>query len=81
MQVNTLSGDRKSDAWAPAHEAVQPRSVWRNSRQVRCDTTFSNNTSTGCVISDVRPQLVMSESQYGAAAATYNWGEQILIDH
>lgn len=51
-----------------------------NPRKVRCDTTFSNDTSTGCVISDVQPQLVLPLSQYGAAAATYAWAQQKLID-
>ncbi len=51
-----------------------------NPRKVRCDTTFSNNTSTGCVISDVQPQLVLPLSEYGAAAATYAWAQQKLID-
>ncbi len=54
---------------------------WSNPRQVRCDTTFADNTSTGCVIPDIRPQFTLSLSEYGAAAAAYGFAEQDWIDH
>ncbi|MDT0468813.1 hypothetical protein [Streptomyces gibsoniae] len=60
----------------PGATPLNAHSTWSNSRQVRCDTTFANNTSTGCVISDVRAQLILPLSTYGAAAATYGWAEQ-----
>ncbi|GHA73942.1 hypothetical protein GCM10010345_90800 [Streptomyces canarius] len=55
--------------------------TWSNPRQVRCDTTFANNTSTGCIIPSIRAQLILPLSTYGAAAATYAWAENNLIDH
>ncbi|MFD8726327.1 hypothetical protein ACFV2H_52695 [Streptomyces sp. NPDC059629] len=65
----------------PGATPLNAHSKWSNPRQVRCDTTFASNTSTGCVISDVRAQLILPLSSYGAAAATYGWAEQNLIDH
>lgn len=65
----------------PGTTPININATWSNPRQVRCDTTFASNTSTGCVISSVRAQLILPLSSYGAAAATYGWAEATLIDH
>ncbi|WP_405987931.1 hypothetical protein [Streptomyces sp. NBC_00986] len=65
----------------PGTTPINIHATWSNPRQVRCDTTFADNTSTGCVISDVRAKVVLDQATYGAAAATYGWAENYLIDH
>ncbi|MEU9281456.1 hypothetical protein AB0D87_42120 [Streptomyces sp. NPDC048342] len=65
----------------PGTSPINIDATWSNPRQVRCDTTFASNTSTGCVISSVRAGLILPLSSYGAAAATYGWAEANLIDH
>ncbi len=65
----------------PGAIPINENAPWSNPRQVRCDTTFADNTSTGCVIPSIRPELDLSLATYGAAAATYGWAENNLIDH
>ena len=65
----------------PGTIPINENAPWSNPRQVRCDTTFASNTSTGCVIPTIRPVLTLPLSVYGAAAATYGWAENNLIDH
>ncbi|WP_327398718.1 hypothetical protein OG194_00205 [Streptomyces sp. NBC_01288] len=65
----------------PGTTPINIDATWSNPHTVRCDTTFVDNTSTGCVISDVRPKLELSQAVYGAAAATYGFAENYLIDH
>ena len=52
------------------------------SEVVRCDALFpyATQTSTGCVIPAVRPQITLSLTTYGAAAALYGFAEQYWID-
>lgn len=66
----------------PGTIPIIPSVSWSNPRPVRCDTTFpfAQNTSTGCVIPAVQPQLVLSLATYGAAAALYGFAEQLWID-
>jgi hypothetical protein len=65
----------------PGAIPLNENAAWSNPRPIRCDTTFADNTSTGCVIPSIRPVLVLPLSVYGAAAATYGWAENNLIDH
>lgn len=67
-------------ALKPGSVPLNPEANIGNPRKVRCDKMFANNTSTGCVHADARPQLVLPLSQYGAAAATYAWAQQKLVD-
>ncbi|SCL17824.1 hypothetical protein GA0074694_2142 [Micromonospora inyonensis] len=58
---------------------TQPNYNWTNPRQIRCDRAVGS--SAGCVYPDIKAQLVLPLSQYGAAAATYGWAQNNLIDH
>ncbi|MCP9213385.1 NucA/NucB deoxyribonuclease domain-containing protein [Streptomyces sp. NEAU-Y11] len=62
----------------PGAIPVQPNVNWDNPRKIRCDNQITG--SPGCVHADVRPNLVLSLSRYGAAAATYLWAQQNLPD-
>ncbi|WP_411120293.1 hypothetical protein [Streptomyces sp. 058-1L] len=54
-------------ALKPGSIPLTPEANIGNPRKVRCDKMFSNNTSTGCVHADIRPQLVLPLSQYGGS--------------
>ncbi|MBZ6107380.1 hypothetical protein ACF1HU_33120 [Streptomyces olivaceus] len=57
-----------------------PAVNWDNPRPIRCDSalTASGNTSTGCALPSVTPQLDLPIATYGAAAATYDWAQYNL---
>lgn len=65
----------------PGTTPIDTGGTWSNPRQVRCDTTFANNTSTGCIIPSICAQFILPLSAYGAAAATYGFAENNFIDH
>lgn len=66
----------------PGTTPINASSTWTNPQAVRCDTLFpyATQTSTGCVIAAVRPQITLSLATYGAAAALYGFAEQDWID-
>ncbi|MFF7705691.1 hypothetical protein [Streptomyces lydicus] len=79
--VSNITPSYDLNVTQPGAVPIVEDATWSNPRQVRCDTTFANNTSTGCVIPSIRAQLTLPLSTYGAAAATYGWAENNLIDH
>ncbi|MFB7618305.1 hypothetical protein [Kitasatospora sp. NPDC056181] len=62
-------------------QPTQPNADWSNSRLIRCDNAVGQYP--GCVYPDVRANLVLPLSQYGAAAAaaTYAWAIQNMTEH
>ncbi|MFF3257734.1 hypothetical protein ACFYWO_00990 [Streptomyces sp. NPDC002932] len=61
---------------------TQPDVSWSNPRSIRCDSalTESGNTSTGCALPSITPELSLPLQTYGAAAATYEWAQYHLPD-
>ncbi|MFJ9591020.1 hypothetical protein [Streptomyces acidicola] len=57
-----------------------PAVNWSNPRTIRCDSalTESGNTSTGCALPSVSPELELPLATYGAAGATYDWAQYNL---
>lgn len=58
---------------------VQPTATWDDTYRIRCDRKVG--ASPGCVFSAILADLVLPLDQYGAAAATYAFAENSLIDH
>ncbi|MGW0825548.1 NucA/NucB deoxyribonuclease domain-containing protein [Streptomyces sp. NPDC002845] len=74
---------------------VDPTASWSNPRKIRCDddvrdvTGGGTSPGPGCVFPHVRPAVEMSLAPYvqgdpgsgqGAAAATYLWAQNFLVD-
>lgn len=62
--------------------ATLPAVEWSNPRAIRCDSvlTGGSNTSTGCALPSVTPEMELPLATYGAAAATYQWAQYTLSD-
>lgn len=66
------------EAWVPGGAPISP-ATWSHQNVVRCDAMVAN--SSGCTHLEIRPIVEMTTADYGAAAATYLWGQMYLIDH
>lgn len=75
---NSFGASFQLFAVATGAEPVQPFAIWNTDFNVRCDNQVGGNA--GCVFPSVASDLVLSLSQYGAAAATYAFMEQRFID-
>jgi hypothetical protein len=78
--VSNITTSYDLNVTQPGAVPTIPDVRWSNPREVRCDTTFADNTSTGCVIPSIRAGLTLPLSTYGAAAATYAFAENNFID-
>ncbi|GAB6898021.1 hypothetical protein JCM9957A_11110 [Kineosporia succinea] len=79
--ISTVTTSYVATVTQPGTTPLNPDVSWTNPRDIRCDTTFAKNTSTGCAIPSVRASLKLSLAKYGAAAALYGFAQQQFTQH
>jgi hypothetical protein len=76
---DSITPDYQIQAIQPGTTPIQEFSTWADPVALRCDNLVGS--SAGCVVPAYTPAFDVSLSQWGAAAATYDWAQYYLPDH